>query len=123
MPENKVRMVYKAPSMPPLYKQVGIGKAIKGNLYGRQEVIYECEDCGDCPYAGQRKKSDGNRNIQAEGSFGIMKQDRRCKRIVRRDIDFVKLELYLVSSGHNLCNTITKPTASKTLPELENAVH
>ena len=108
-------------------------KAVKGNLYGRQEEIYECEDCSGCPYAGQCKKTEGNRtirlnqeltamhqevldnlesthgallrmnrSIQAEGTFGIMKQDRCYKRIVRRGLDFVKLELYLVSIGHNL---------------------
>ena len=108
-------------------------RTVKGNLYGRQEEIYECEDCGNCPYAGQCKKADGNRtvrlnqeltamhqevldnlesthgallrmnrSIQAEGTFGIMKQDRSYKRIVRRGLDFVKLELYLVSIGHNL---------------------
>ena len=108
-------------------------RTVKGNLYGRQEEIYECEDCGGCPYAGQCKKTGGNRtiqlnreltamhrevldnlesthgallrmnrSIQAEGTFGIMKQDRCYKRIVRRGLDFVKLELYLVSIGHNL---------------------
>ena len=108
-------------------------RTVKGNLYGRQEEIYECEDCGNCPYAGQCKKADGNRtvrlnqeltamhqevldnlesthgallrmnrSIQAEGTFGIMKQDRCYKRIVRRGLAFVKLELYLVSIGHNL---------------------
>ena len=108
-------------------------KAVKGNLYGRQEEVYECEDCGGCPYAGQCKKTEGNRtaslnreltafhlevlenlqsthgallrmnrSIQAEGTFGIMKQDRNYKRIVRRGLNFVRLELYLVSIGHNL---------------------
>ena len=108
-------------------------RTVKGNLYGRQEEIYECEDCSGCPYAEQCKKADGNRtirlnqeltamhrevldnlesthgallrmnrSIQAEGTFGIMKQDRSYKRIVRRGLDFVKLELYLVSIGHNL---------------------
>ena len=108
-------------------------RTVKGNLYGRQEEIYECEDCGGCPYAGQCKKTGGNRtiqlnreltamhrevldnlesthgallrmnrSIQAEGTFGIMKQDRCYKRIVRRGLAFVKLELYLVSIGHNL---------------------
>ncbi len=43
-----------------------------------------------------------NRSIQAEGTFGIMKQDRWYKRIIRKGIDSVKLELYLVAIGHNL---------------------
>ncbi len=43
-----------------------------------------------------------NRSIQAEGTFGIMKYDRWYKRIVRRGLDSVRLELILVSIGHNL---------------------
>ena len=108
-------------------------KNVKGNKYGRQEEIYECEDCSDCPYAAKCKKASGNRtvrineeltamhrevlnnlnsiqgallrmnrSIQAEGTFGIMKYDRSYKRIVRRGINSVKLEVFLVSIGHNL---------------------
>ena len=43
-----------------------------------------------------------NRSIQAEGTFGIMKNDRNYKRIVRRGIESVNLELYLVAIGQNL---------------------
>ena len=43
-----------------------------------------------------------NRSIQAEGTFGIMKNDRWYKRIVRRGIKSVQLEVFLVSIGHNL---------------------
>ena len=42
-----------------------------------------------------------DRSIQAEGTFGIMKYDRWYKRIVRRGPDSVRLELFLVSIGHN----------------------
>ena len=31
-------------------------KAIKGNAYGREEEIYQCEDCSGCPYAEKCKK-------------------------------------------------------------------
>ena len=117
---------------------------VKGNLYGRQEEVYECEDCSGCPYAGQCKKADRNRtirlnreltsmhrevlenlesvhgallrmnrSIQAEGTFGILKQDRNYKRIVRRGLDFVKLELYLVSIGHNLYKFYNKSLRSQ----------
>ena len=106
---------------------------VKGNLYGRQEEIYQCEDCSNCPYASQCKKTDKNRtirlneeltafhkevldnlesihgallrmnrSIQAEGSFGIMKYDRWYNRIVRKGLKWVKLEILLVSLGHNL---------------------
>ena len=119
-------------------------KPVKGNLYGRQEEVYECEDCSCCPYAGQCKKTDRNRtirlnreltsmhrevlenlesvhgallrmnrSIQAEGTFGILKQDRNYKRIVRRGLDFVKLELYLVSIGHNLYKYYNKNLRSQ----------
>ncbi len=43
-----------------------------------------------------------NRSIQSEGTFGVMKYDRWYKRIVRRGIDSVRLEIFLVSIGHNL---------------------
>lgn len=108
-------------------------KNVKGNTYGRQEEIYECEDCTGCPYAEHCKKTDKNRtvrineelsrmhrevmenlesihgallrmnrSIQAEGTFGIMKNDRSYKRIVRRGIKSVRLEVFLVSIGQNL---------------------
>lgn len=40
--------------------------------------------------------------ISWEGTFGIMKNDRWYKRIVRRGIHSVKLEVLLVAIGHNL---------------------
>jgi len=43
-----------------------------------------------------------NRSIQAEGTFGIIKHDRWYKRIVRKGIKSVQLEVLLVSIGHNL---------------------
>lgn len=108
-------------------------KNIKGNLYGRQEEVYECEDCQGCPYDKQCKRTDKNRtvrineeltsmhkevienlesiqgallrmnrSIQAEGTFGIIKNNHWYKRIVRRGIKYVKLEIFLVSIGQNL---------------------
>ena len=43
-----------------------------------------------------------NRSIQAEGTFGVMKYDRWYKRVVRKGLNRVKLELFLVSIVHNL---------------------
>ena len=43
-----------------------------------------------------------NRSIQAEGTFGIIKQDRDYRRFARRNLKYVQLELFLVSIGHNL---------------------
>ena len=112
---------------------------VRENLYGRQEEVFECEDCQGCPLAEQCKKAPKNRrislsrernnmyqevqdnlesihgallrmnrSIQAEGTFGIMKHDRWYKRIVRKGIDSVKAELYLVALGYNLRKYITK---------------
>ena len=39
-----------------------------------------------------------NRSIQAEGTFGIMKNDRWYKRIVRRGIHSVKLEVNKIAA-------------------------
>ena len=108
-------------------------KAVQGNKYGRQEEVYVCEDCSNCPYSEKCKKTDKNRtiqlnreltsmhkevienlesihgallrmnrSIQAEGTFGIIKNNRNYKRIVRKGIKSVKLEIFLVSIGHNL---------------------
>lgn len=43
-----------------------------------------------------------NRSIQAEGTFGIMKYDRWYKRLVRKGMKGVRMEIFLVSIGHNL---------------------
>ncbi len=108
-------------------------KSVKGNRYGRQEEVYECEDCSGCPYAQQCKRTEKNRtirmneelsaiheevlgnlnsihgallrmnrSIQAEGTFGIMKQDRCYRRTVRKGLKNVQSELFLASIGHNL---------------------
>ena len=108
-------------------------KAIKGNEYGREEEVYQCEDCTGCPYAERCKKTEKNRtvwvrqeltamhqevidnlesiqgallrmnrSIQAEGTFGVIQQDRWYRRIVRRGIESVRLEVFLISIGHNL---------------------
>ena len=119
--------------------QFAYRSTVQGNKYGRQEEVYICEDCSNCPYAEQCKKTDGNRrirmnweltamhrevldnlesvhgallrmnrSIQAEGTFGILKYDRWYKRIVRRGLDSVRLELLLVSIGHNLYKYFNK---------------
>lgn len=108
-------------------------KPIQGNQYGREEEIYQCEDCAGCPYAEKCKRGKGNRivhlnkeltfmheevlqnlesikgaflrmnrSIQAEGTFGIVKNDHGYKRIRRRSLKRVKLEIYLIAIGQNL---------------------
>ncbi len=119
-------------------------QAVKGNRYGRQEEVYECEDCSECPYAESCRKGKGNRtvrlneeltsihlevldnlgdlhgsylrmnrSIQAEGTFGIIKNDRWYRRTVRRGMKSVMMELYLVSIGHNLYKYYNKVTAKE----------
>ena len=55
-----------------------------------------------------------NRSIQAEGTFGIIKNDRWYKRIVRRGIKSVLLEVFLVSIGHNLYKYYNKQKKTET---------
>ena len=128
--DRKMRFAYRVP--------------VKGNQYGRQEEVYQCEDCSGCPCAERCKKGDGNRtirlnqeltaiyqevldnlnsthgallrmnrSIQAEGTFGIVKQDRQYRRIVRRSLDLVRMELFLVSIGHNLYKYHNKQLKSR----------
>ena len=54
-----------------------------------------------------------NRSIQAEGTFGIIKNDRWYRRTVRRGMKSVMMELYLVSIGHNLYKYYNKVTAKE----------
>lgn len=108
-------------------------RRVRGNKYGRQEEVYQCEDCTGRPYADQCKKTDKNRtihlnheltamhqevvenlesihgallrmnrSIQSEGTFGMMKNNRWYKRIVRKGKEQVRLEIFLVSIGHKL---------------------
>lgn len=37
---------------------------VKGNLYGRTEELYQCEDCSSCAYREKCHKSQGNRIIR-----------------------------------------------------------
>lgn len=43
-----------------------------------------------------------DRSIQSEGTFGIIKRDRSYRRLFRRGLKGVILELTLISCGFNL---------------------
>ena len=43
-----------------------------------------------------------NRSIQAEGTYGVIKWDRRYDRAYRRGLESIKLEFLLISCGFNL---------------------
>lgn len=43
-----------------------------------------------------------NRSIQSEGAFGILKQDRFYRRIVRKGLDNVNLELGIIACSYNI---------------------
>nr|WP_269142029.1 transposase [Pectinatus frisingensis] len=48
---------------------------VKGNLYGRQEEVYECENCTDCPYASECKKTNKNRTIRLNQELTSMHRE------------------------------------------------
>lgn len=54
-----------------------------------------------------------NRSIQAEGTYGIIKNDKSYKRIKRRGLDNVILELTLIFCGFNLCKYHNKEVRIK----------
>ena len=39
-------------------------QAVKGNQYGREEEIFQCEDCTGCPYREKCCKGEGNRTVR-----------------------------------------------------------
>lgn len=106
---------------------------IRGNKFGREQEVFECENCFNCPFKSMCHKKDGNRrininqeldsfhqevinnlqsvhgallrmnrSIQSEGTFGIIKQNRNIKRIVRKGLKAVNTEIFLLSIGYNL---------------------
>lgn len=119
-PNGKVfKFIYKTP--------------VKGNKYGREQEVFECQDCSNCPLKDKCCKAKGNRkininqelddmhqevinnlesihgallrmnrSIQSEGTFGIIKQDRNYKRIVRKGLKSVNTKILLLSIGYNL---------------------
>ena len=50
-------------------------KPVRNNKYGRQEEIYQCEDCSGCPYAQQCKKTDKNRTISLNEELTSMHRE------------------------------------------------
>ena len=62
-----------------------------------------------------------NRSIQAEGTFGIMKNDQWYKRIVQRGIRSVLLEVYLISIGQNLYKFHNKRMKVKAAAQFQKA--
>ena len=50
-------------------------RSVKNNKYGRQEEIYQCEDCSNCPYAEQCKKTDKNRTIKMNEELTSMHRE------------------------------------------------
>ena len=50
-------------------------KNVKGNQYGRQEEVYECEDCSGCPYAAECKKTSKNRTVRINEELTAMHQE------------------------------------------------
>ena len=89
-------------TVPDVHTQNNVKRQIKTVSFGstvntamHQEVIENLESI-------QGALLRMNRSIQAEGTFGIIKNDRWYKRIVRRGIKSVLLEVFLVSIGHNL---------------------
>lgn len=102
------------------------GKYLKINQIYGCEGCAECKNRSDCTKSDRRtiivnpineefqKKVDENlgteqgkemkkqRSIQAEGVFGVIKQDRLYTRIKRRGIKNVEMEIFKVYIGYNL---------------------
>lgn len=50
-------------------------KNVKGNKYGRQEEVFECEDCSGCPYASECKKTPKNRTVRINQELTAMHRE------------------------------------------------
>ena len=59
----------------PSYRTFGYRKNVKGNKYGRQEEVFECEDCSGCPYASECKKTPKNRTVRINQELTAMHRE------------------------------------------------
>lgn len=48
---------------------------VRGNHFGRQEEVYQCEDCTGCPCASDCKRTDRNRTIRINRELTAMHQE------------------------------------------------
>ena len=48
---------------------------VRNNKYGRQEEVYVCEDCSECPFADDCKKTSRNRTIRMNSELSSMYQE------------------------------------------------
>jgi hypothetical protein len=61
-----------------------------------------------------------NRSIQAEGAFGVLKEDYRYKRVYRRGKEQVYVELMLVAFGYNLRKLYNHMKSGRIQPKKES---
>lgn len=80
------------------YKGSGEGKILSRNVV--LEQFYEEVDKNLATETGKELKK--QRSIQAEGVFGVIKQDMGFTRFTRRGMENVKMEYLLVCIGYNL---------------------
>ena len=50
-------------------------KNVDGNKYGRQEEVFECEDCAGCSYASECKKTPKNRTVRINQELTAMHRE------------------------------------------------
>ena len=48
---------------------------VKGNLYGRTEELFQCEDCSGCPHKEKCSKAKGNRTIRLNQELSCFHQE------------------------------------------------
>ena len=76
-------------------------KNVKGNKYGRQEEVYQCEDCSGCPYAEQCKKTDKNRTVRINRELTAMHQEMCIRDRVTSTFTrtCLRMDMFLVESS------------------------
>jgi hypothetical protein len=105
IPNNSAEVGFVNQTSEPVYKMLSVGTSIPGSGLA-DSLIGQYRDVIAADYAYVMLERNLRVGMAAPGqglhTFGIMKQDRRYKRIARRGMKRVLLEIFLVSIGHNL---------------------
>ena len=94
-------------------KNIGLIERTSKLGYISEVTKYKCESCEGCSIKNKCTKAKRNKEIQVEGTFGVIKQDHGFRRFLLRGSINVKTEFLLKVLAHNIAKLHTKITKNR----------